>query len=62
MGQESPKRESRESRLQADREWSDAKCIDRRQVRLPGQGRGDVVRDRRQVRYMEIRPENSAGG
>ena len=29
---------------------------------LPGQGRGDVVRGSRQVRYLESRPEKSAGG
>ena len=49
-------------RQQADRERADAKSKDRRQVRLPGQRQGDVVRGRRQVRYQEIHPEQSAGG
>ena len=47
-------------RRQADREWIDAKSKDRRQVRLPGQRGGDVVRSRRQVRYQEICLEKSA--
>ena len=49
-------------RLQADREQVDAKSKDRRQVRLPGQRRGDVVRGRRLVGYQDFGPEKSAEG
>ena len=49
-------------RLQADREWADAKLKDKKEVRLSGQRRGDVVRDRNRVKYQEIRSKKSAGG
>ena len=59
MGEESPERESRQTA--GDRERADAKSKVRRQVRLPGQRRGDVVRDRRQVRYQDRGKEMWSG-
>ena len=48
-------------RQRADRERTEAKFKDRRQVRWLGQRRGDVVRDRSHLRYQEIRLEQNTG-